>query len=229
MNEVRVLTQNVQRYPLMTFDEVKQDVSQALDWADVIGFQEIERPYVTQLSRMLANRRWEMILPQPAHGTPLAWDTRVWEMRVANWFTLHEVNERTSIRECTFAILKHKESHHGVLFNNAHYIPPGNRPAYLKIWQEGNERHRNKLKLAWMPRGIPIIGTGDFNRTGPVMGTKVGNFAISYPFQGEHIDHIWKVNGKTATLKQQEIAVLNQNSDHKGYGAVYTIQNKRIP
>ena len=226
MKEFNILTQNVQRYPEMSYSEVKEDIKDSMEWASVIGFQEIEKPYNSILSRIAANNKWEFKMPIPAMGTPMAWDSRVWEFRMGNWFTLHEANERTSTRECTFNILAHRATGARILFNNAHYIPP-TRSEYMRIWNEGNAKHREKLQMSWIPRGIPIVGTGDVNRTGKFMGAKAGNYLIQYAFNGEFIDHVWKVNGKQHSLVLTGTEVFKKNSDHKARGATYKIREKR--
>lgn len=217
---MKLVTQNVQCIPEMSQDDVREDVTATGKTGNVIGWQEINIDRYRSAVRMFTPAHMHHYMGPEGCAEPISWDFRYWEALDAGFHVLHEQSQFTETRYITHVLLKNKKTGIRVMMNNAHYIPAflsmGDVDERNRIWEAGNKRHRQLLET-WNERGLAICGTGDFNRQGSVLGSRIGRSKVRYVSADSSIDKLYVIGSSKTFWKVEGMRELKpRHSDHNG-------------
>jgi hypothetical protein len=230
---MRLITQNVQCIPEMRQEDVEHDCELCFKQADIIGWQEINLPrYREAVYDEGAGYRHHW--GPPGCAEPISWHHKKFEKLHKGHIVLHEQSQYTETRYVTWVILRNRATGSRFAVTNAHYIPGwhggmDDTAERQRIWTEGNRRHRNLLER-FNNRGLPICGTGDFNRHHhPVVDTNYGRYKVRYLAPEHSIDQLYAIGSpwNTWSVKRDTLNLATgRNSDHQGRKAVIELRER---
>lgn len=228
----RVVSQNVRARPLMSQNDVIDDVYLTAQQSGIIGWQEIGPDRYKAAVESLPSF-WETFWADMRHDrqldSPISFRTQTWALDEGGSFVLHEGHTGFNVeRIYTWVILAHKGTGQKVLVTNKHYVAgafndnpkPGKdqRPA---IWRDGMKREIAFIEtfVAKHP-DIPIINLGDYNATAKrIAAAYPDSIKLNFQTSAGSIDQIILIDAKGARFEVDDEdgeLLLGRNSDHQG-------------
>lgn len=223
---MKVRCQNVQAVPPMPQGDVVEDVTTAADDVGLIGWQEVERSRYEAAVADLDADTWRTFGLSHKGGVPITWRRDWFAFVDGGSILLHRATPGVCReKRVVWVLLRHRRSGVELLANNAHYVSKAWSTTGLagrlrrRMWYRGRRRHLELIDR-WATRGVPIVGTGDFNRRRSLRGDPFGVIAgrhVAYHTPPASIDYVWTLDGSEALWVEVETETRDDvHSDHRG-------------
>lgn len=213
----RLGTFNVQAVPVMDQGDVNEDTGKVRDYADIVVWQEIGPD---RYKDSVAGLAPEFRTFQPeglGNTTPISWRPDKFEVEARGVELLHEsMSGVMAARGIVWVKLRLRGTRQRYVVVNTHYVPgawgPNGTSTRQTVWNIGNRRHK-ALIARFVRSDITVIGGGDFNKEGQVLGAGIEGRPVRY-LTDTGIDHLYVVPNARLRLVHLWTEIYRANSDH---------------
>lgn len=189
-------------------------------FADVIGWQELDRPVGWAAARNLAGYRSYLPAADPGKEDAISWnDTKFELVGGHSRLTHHGQAKVTPNRYVNWVVLRHRNSGLTVAFVNTHFISGAwnKHPNRQQRWLL-HQRVLQEVVADLHQRGLPVVVVGDMNRQDTIDLAGTARVPVG---SGDRtpIDQLYVSRGHAVGAA---VRLSNFGSDHPAYRAVVT-------